>query len=526
MTHIADLLKSSGLVEKLAPPTAEAIGSELSRAVGMDVYPASVTAADGAILALARRGLEKRLLVAAEEASNSTVGRFVGRDQKVRLDGVEILLRICPTDAENAQALRDVLPYTGPKLVGLATSFGFGDRLGVATPGHVQAVAGSGVVPFFAQQSIRELTRTQRTAQEVMDAASWAVFQTGWREGFGADADHLKTTEDVDLTAAAGFTMFTIDPGDHVDNAADTDEPAALQAKFEQLPWADLQTTAAECRKRYLEQAFEIEGIGPLRFSEETLLRAACKYGAAVAHTAKMARHIEAVKGAGHFEIEMSVDETLAPTTPLEHFFVASELKRLSVKVVSLAPRFIGEFEKAVDYRGDLAEFEKQFAQHAAIARHCGPYKISIHSGSDKFSIYPIVAKYTAGLVHVKTAGTSYLEALRVVARHDPEMFREILDFAFGRFDEDKASYHVSTDLSKVPRPQDLADGDLESVLSEDDGRQLLHITFGSVLTGRNADGSSRFRDRLLRILQEHEQDHYACLAEHLGRHVRPFAKK
>ena len=93
-----------------------------------------------------------------------------------------------------------------------------------------------------------------------------------------------------------------------------------------------------------------------------------------------------------------------------------SELLRLGVKFVSLAPRFVGRFEKGVDYIGDLALFEAELAQHAAVQKHFGNYKISIHSGSDKFSIYPLFAKYTEGKVHLKTAGTSYLEALRVMA--------------------------------------------------------------------------------------------------------------
>ena len=93
------------------------------------------------------------------------------------------------------------------------------------------------------------------------------------------------------------------------------------------------------------------------------------------------------------------------------------------MKLVSLAPRFIGEFEKGVDYKGDLKAFEKSLADHAAIAKKLGPYKLSLHSGSDKLSIYPAFARATAGLWHVKTAGTSYLEAVRAVARHNADLF-------------------------------------------------------------------------------------------------------
>ena len=97
---------------------------------------------------------------------------------------------------------------------------------------------------IFAQQSIREMTRTSRSPDDVMDDATWGIFQEGWRAGVGADADHLKTTADIDLCAAAGYTFFTIDPGAHVDPAADTDDEAAIRAKYAALPWPDLATTA------------------------------------------------------------------------------------------------------------------------------------------------------------------------------------------------------------------------------------------------------------------------------------------
>jgi hypothetical protein len=320
--------------------------------------------------------------------------------------------------------------------------------------------------------------------------------------------------------------MFTIDPGEHVDNAAGKDDIATLRTKYEKLPWADLGKTAQSCRTDYLARSLTIEGIGAWQIKEEDLLRAACKYVKAIAHTAKLARHLDKVKGAGKYEIEMSVDETDSPTTPVEHFFVASELKSLGVKFVSLAPRFIGKFEKGVDYQGDLAEFERQFAQHAAIARHVGPYKISIHSGSDKFLIYPIAAKYTQGLVHLKTAGTSYLEAIRVIAMRDPALFREIMQFAIDRYETDKASYHVSAELGKVAKLADVPDGQLVGYLDDFHARQVLHVTFGSVLTTKKADGTYLFRDRLYVDLKKFEADYDEVLVRHLGKHVRPFVKK
>ena len=110
-------------------------------------------------------------------------------------------------------------------------------------------------------------------------------------------------------------------------------------------------------------------------------------------------------------QIEVSVDEPTPRRIPLEHLFFGMELRARKVpNVVSLAPRFIGEFEKGIDYRGDHAVFEASLREHVAIARHCGPYKISVHSGSDKFAVYPAIGRICGDLLHVKTAGTSYLE--------------------------------------------------------------------------------------------------------------------
>src|SRR5690606_10340866 len=131
------------------------------------------------------------------------------------------------------------------------------------------------------------------------------------------------------------------------------------------------------------------------------------------------------------------------------------------VKLVSLAPRYIGDFEKGIDFKGDLATFERSLADHAAIARQLGPYKLSLHSGSDKLSIYSIFARVTRGLLHVKTAGTSYLEALRGVGRHEAKLLREIVTFSRNCFDRDKATYHVSAALDKVA-PADAITGDDE----------------------------------------------------------------
>lgn len=409
-----------------------------------------------------------------------------------------------------------------PSPLGLRKSFGFGDRLGLATPGHLAAVRGTGFAPIFAQQSIREMTRTQRTPEDVMRAAQQTLAKEGYAEAWGADADHLKTPEDVQRTAAAGFCFFTIDPSAYVNNAADAMSAAELQAATAQLD-ADRVFGERAWRSEYLGKAFDIGAGAPLRFAEEDLARAAVKYGRATAHAAVMGQAIAAASAGRGFEIEVSVDETDSPTRPLEHLFFGLELKARGVKnVVSLAPRFIGEFEKGIDYRGDHAAFEAALRQHVAIAKFCGPYKISIHSGSDKFAVYPAIGRLCGDLLHVKTAGTSYLEALRVLARVQPKAFAEVGEYSRARFATDRQSYHISTTEAEIAALRPYASAADEGPWLDDRvGRQLLHVTFGSVLTvGADARGR-KFKETLLEVLNTRPDLHQELLAAHLGKHLR-----
>lgn len=500
------------------------LSEELTRLAGMRVYPASIATAGGATFFLGRSDTRK-LLGILFKAGRDKVAGFMGEEQVIELGGQRLVLKRCPTDHANADALRQTLPYTVPGVIGLRKSFGCGDRLGLATPGHIRVIQGTGVAPVFAQQSIREMSRTDRTPEEVMDDATWGVFQEGWRDGWGADADHLKTTDDIDRCAKVGFTFFTIDPSEYVDNTADKNSVEVLAKKVEALPWKRLESSSKRLRNTFLNKEFDIGRKLVFSFSEEELLRAATKYGKAVAHTAQMYRYLVNRMGSRSFELEISVDETETPTSIKEHFFVAKELKRLGVKWVSLAPRYIGRFEKGVDYIGDLDAFEAEFIRHVGVAKAVAPYKLSLHSGSDKFSIYPIIAKHGGDLIHIKTAGTSYLEALRAVADLDPTLFREILSFAFGRYGKDKATYHVSANLDKVPPPGKLADPELAGVLDLFDGRQLLHVTYGSVLTARDGAKNYRFRDRLLNALQANEEKYYAVLEDHFAKHLVSFIK-
>ncbi|MFH0871471.1 MAG: tagaturonate epimerase family protein [bacterium] len=494
----------------------------LEKLPDLNVAARSVVVTEEAELAYAQTDAGPRLVILGP-ASSSIFRDFEGEAS----DRVGRALLLGPTSPHNAAALRALLPWLRPRPLGLGTSAGMGDRLGLGTPGHVRAIraAGGDIAPIFAQQSIREMARTGRSPQQVMDDATWGIFQEGWREGVGADADHLKTPADIDVCLGTGFTLFTIDPGEHVDNAADTATVPDLRAALEKLPWMELEYRQESLRSRYLNQSFDVEGH-KITFDEETILRAAAKYGRAVAHVAIMYRHLMRATGGQNCELEVSVDETETPTTHAEHIYIARELKRLGVRWVSLAPRYIGRFEKGVDYIGDLAAFEADFAIHASIARRFGPYKLSLHSGSDKFSVYSIAMRQTNGLVHLKTAGTSYLEALHTIAALDADFFREIYVFARERYETDRASYHVSGRLERAPSPHEVADADLPALLNQFDAREILHVTFGSVLTARTEDGRWRFYDRLMGLLRANPEAYAANLEAHFLRHLRPFVER
>ncbi len=409
--------------------------------------------------------------------------------------------------------------------LGLSPSFGFGDRIGLATPGHVEAMrrSGSGIEPIFPQQSIREMARTRRTPRQVMDDALQGAQKAGWTGRIGADADHLKTPQDVDVTAAVGFTFFTIDPSDYVDAHADDYDEATLRSRYSQVAgevgWVD----------QYLGKSITLTTGTKVVLDEPVCLRAAVKYGRALNHALSLADHIAAVnKQIGRdYEIELSVDETEQPTTLAEHYIIADQCLSGGMKLVSLAPRYIGDLEKGVDYKGDVAALERSLGDHAAIATLLGPYKLSLHSGSDKLSMYAALSRATKGCFHVKTAGTSYLEALRVVARHDVPLFRRIIDFARGRYDKDKATYHVSATLQSAPPASEIADAaDLERIYLENwsevpqglgftkPGRQILHCTFGSVLTDEELGAAVR------QVLEAHPETYTEVLADHFSRHL------
>ena len=468
-----------------------------------DAYAASRVTHAGATYSLERAADGKRLVI--EGADAAVLDAFEGTADAGRF--------VAPANAANALALRGTLPWLKPRLFGLETSAGTGDRLGLCTPGHALAFHEvAGVHPVFAQQSTREMGRTHRTPRNVLDDATWGAFQAGWTDGVGADADHLKTEAAISECAGAGFVFYTIDPGDEIDIAAHDADAATVRAKAEAIDWAALDTTLDDAVARYAGTTIELES-GPLVLDEESVVRAFAKSGASLKRGYELIDHVTSL-GIEH-ELEYAIDETDRPTTAVEHVVIVSELKRRGIELVSFAPRWVGQFEKGVEYIGERTALADDFRTHAEIARVLGPYKLSLHSGSDKFSIYPLFAEATRGVAHLKTAGTSWIEALRVVAANEPALLREILAVSLESFEENRHSYHLSCDPARIPL--DAPDAQMNDLVTAIDSRQVMHVGYGPVL--------ERFGDEIRAVLNAHEEELYEVMREHFVKHLAPFGR-
>jgi hypothetical protein len=468
--------------------------------LGFDAFEKSINEIDSAFVFMARENEQTVIVIAGKNKgccarlASSGVFGFNAAD----LGGGVYKAALTH---ENACVLRKLFPFTSP-VRGLKNtiSFGLGDRLGIAAPGHIDLFRNNDVFPVFAQQSIRELNLTNRTYEDVLDAASFAVFREGYKKGFGADGDHLKTAKDIEYALSLNFTMITLDCSEHIKSEKTVNPP---------LP--------EHYKNKYLNKQFNIENFS-LVFSEDDLKECAAVYGQAIIFIIEIYNEFFLPdKKTADFEI--SIDETVSPTTPLQHFFVARELLDADVSFESLAPRFCGEFQKGIDYIGDIAQFEKEIKIHAAIARFFG-YKLSIHSGSDKFSVFPIIRSVTQGQFHIKTAGTNWLEAMRVTAVKDPSLYREIHNFALTAFNEAKKFYHVTADISKVPDISVIKDTELPKLFENNDTRQLIHITYGMILNHKNGDGTFAFKERLYKLWRENEDAYRKALVRHIGKHL------
>lgn len=471
----------------------------------------SLTEADGVSFAIVEIGAERKLGISGPEGASA--GFEIDEDFRA---GSQVL-SLCPLSHANAERLRRIFPHAAPsplaRKAGIAgapgITFGVGDRLGLAGPGHIHAFRRYSASPVLAQQSVRELTLTNRTFEDVLDSSTWAVFQEGMREPWGADADHLKTADWVKKALSVGYTMITADVSDAIHG-----EYASAPASKVRSAYAEIDPTyRAEVEQRYLGRSFPLESGKAVRFAEVAFKKTVLVYREAIELAARLyAAAAETVAEAG-FDFELSIDETATPTTPQAHLFAALEATRRGVALASVAPRFPGEFQKAIDYIGTVEEFRTSFATHAAIARSLG-HRISVHSGSDKFSVFPSIGELAKGAFHIKTAGTNWLEALRVIATVDPTLFRELYARALERYVEARKLYHVTPDLSGLPQPAELSQENGLKLLDDVHARRLLHITYGEMLC------VPRLRESFFRVLGSNLPAYWAALDAHIGRHL------
>ena len=369
-------------------------------------------------------------------------------------------------------------------------SIGTGDRFAHQGEAQLRAVSmakDQGLdVAIVWNKSNREHNLIGTEPMDVRREADAAVSALGWTGGYFVDADHIGLgTVDRFLDAA---DFFTLDVADYTGKKAAESDLEAFVAKHE----------------RYVGE-LAIPGLErPLTITRESLRAVAEKYLYAVEEAGKIYCHVEAKKGRGQFVTEVSMDETDLPQTPEELAFILAAIAGEGIPANTIAPKFTGRFNKGVDYVGSVSQFEKEFEEDVlviawAVQEFGLPknLKLSIHSGSDKFSLYPgihrILKRRDAG-VHLKTAGTTWLEELIGLAEAGGEglnIAKECYVIALGRFEELRKPYATVIDIdeAKLPSPEAVAKWsatDFADALRHDQAcprynlhfRQLLHVSF------------------------------------------------
>jgi len=479
----------------------------------LGIYPDSINRFEDSWIFMAQYEFEKALII---YGNNSEYDNFCGEEKVIDIRKT----KICKLNNKNCAVIRKIFRFTNPlnhKSKGF--TMGLGDRLGLASAGHIRLIKGREIFPVLAQQSIRELTLTGRNYEDVLCDASWAVFQEGYTEGFGADGDHLKTKDEVKMALENGYTMITLDCSEHIGKNVDSMTESEVNEAHMNISIIRRQSLEA----KYLGKRFALNNGLAVDFDSSSLKRTILIYLKAIDFAIDVYNNI--IKNCGRdIDFEMSVDETQTATLPYAHFFVASELFEAGVTPLSIAPKFHGEFQKGIDYKGDIMRFTEEFSVHVAISDYFG-YKLSIHSGSDKFSIFPIIAEKTQGKVHIKTAGTNWLEALKVIAEVNPLLFKEIYLYAVKSLKEAKKYYHVSVDENTAPSLGDLNDEQLKVLLDMEESRQILHITYGTILQALDENKRPLFREAIYSLLNANETNYYDKLGMHIGRHIEPFEK-
>ena len=406
-------------------------------------------------------------------------------------------------------------------------TFGVGDRFAHQAKAQLHACIlaaekGVEVIPVW-NKSHREHTTIGSEPMSVRVAADAAVKELGWKKPYHVDADHIRLETVDNFLASSDF--YTIDVADAIGRPADT---ASVNA------FAD--------RRTDLIGRLEIPGIEtPFAITRADVERIAGKYLRAVQEAGCIYRHIAAAKGEGRFITEVSMDETDSPQTPPELLVILAAIADEDIPIQTIAPKFTGRFNKGVDYVGDLVQFEKEFNQDLAViafaVRKFGlpkNLKLSVHSGSDKFSIYaPIrraLARFDAGL-HVKTAGTNWLEEVIGLAEAGGaglDLAKEIYIKALGKVDALCAPYAavIDIDASKLPPAQEVQGWSSEqfvSALRHDPScpafnpslRQLIHVGYKI---------AAQMGDRYLKMLETCERTVARNVTENLyERHLKPL---
>lgn len=337
-------------------------------------------------------------------------------------------------------------------------SLGIGDRFSHQGVAQLRGVLkanerGLNISPVW-NKSNREHIYVHSHPADVRKEADAAVAALGYTGKYFVDADHINLNTVAPFVETADF--FTLDV-------------AAFIGK--ESADADVKAFVDSCSK-YMGQ-LNIPGIDhPIEVTETLLVKIAGKFLAATQQAADIYNFLKDKKGVGNFVTEVSMDEVESPQTPVDLFFILKMLADKGVRAQTIAPKFTGRFNKGVDYVGDVDQFAKEFEEDVLVIDYAvkefglpEELKLSVHSGSDKFTIYPIMAhiikKYDKGL-HVKTAGTTWLEeviGLAVAGGEALEAAKAIYTNALGRKDELCAPYAdvIDIDDTKLPTPEDVA---------------------------------------------------------------------
>ncbi len=457
---------------------------------GLRLYPNSVRRMGDVPVAYAKRGADG-FVVSLQPPPIADLSAVID------LGGIYLI----PLDWHNYLVLRHPLSLA-PSTCDKPASFGAGDRLGMVTAAHLQAFDGFCVFPVLAQQSPRELVRTGRDFREVLLGAVGGILEAGYTGAFGADADHVKHEQQLRQAIEAGYSMYTLDLSDHLRDVTRLTQPELvdkarmLSALSQSIirDHADMRVQTSEGERYSMDAQRLVESA----ITFEEALQRGCDFYAI------LKSELQA------FDLEISIDESARVSTPEDHLYVVEYLRRSGVNLYSLALRFPGEFEKGVDYVGDLKELGRALRLHAALCDELQGYRLSLHSGSDKFSVYELFREATKGRFHVKTSGTSWLQAIDLIAHTDNALFTELYRLCLLHLEESRQAYRVAVRPEQFPP---FPPANLEAFLRQPHVRQLFHISYGALL---DEAGST-----LRALLDEHEQEHYPLVAGNIRRHLQ-----